>query len=44
MEKILKEQTPAEEIIAELKTSALRGRGGAGCGGILGQLGEIGQG
>jgi len=28
--KILKEQTPAEDIIAELKTSALRGRGGAG--------------
>ncbi len=28
--KILKEQTSAEEIIAELKTSALRGRGGAG--------------
>ena len=29
-EKILKEQTPADEIIAELKTSVLRGRGGAG--------------
>ena len=29
-EKILKEQTPADDIIAELKTSALRGRGGAG--------------
>lgn len=28
--KILREQTPAEEIIAEIKTSALRGRGGAG--------------
>ncbi len=28
--KILKEQTPPETIIAELKTSALRGRGGAG--------------
>ena len=28
--KILKEQTPAVDIIAELKTSALRGRGGAG--------------
>ncbi len=28
--KILKEQTSAEDIIAELKTSALRGRGGAG--------------
>ena len=28
--KILKEQTPAEDIISELKTSALRGRGGAG--------------
>ena len=28
--KILKEQTSADEIIAELKTSALRGRGGAG--------------
>lgn len=28
--KILKEQTPPEAIIAELKTSALRGRGGAG--------------
>lgn len=29
-EKILKEQTPAQHIIEELKTSALRGRGGAG--------------
>ena len=29
-EKILKEKTPADDIIAELKTSALRGRGGAG--------------
>jgi len=28
--KILKEQTPPENIIEELKTSALRGRGGAG--------------
>lgn len=28
--KILKEQTPPDEIIAELKTSCLRGRGGAG--------------
>jgi len=28
--KILKEQTPPEAILAELKTSALRGRGGAG--------------
>ncbi len=28
--KILKEQTPADEIIAELKKSCLRGRGGAG--------------
>jgi len=28
--KILKEKTPPEEIIEELKTSALRGRGGAG--------------
>lgn len=28
--KILSEQTPPETIIAELKTSALRGRGGAG--------------
>jgi NADH-quinone oxidoreductase subunit F len=28
--KILKEQTSAEDIIAQLKTSALRGRGGAG--------------
>lgn len=28
--KILKEKTSAEDIIAELKTSALRGRGGAG--------------
>lgn len=30
LKKILKEQTPPENIIAELKTSALRGRGGAG--------------
>jgi NADH-quinone oxidoreductase subunit F len=30
LEKIIKEKTPAEEIIEELKTSALRGRGGAG--------------
>ncbi len=30
LERILKEKTPAEEIIAELKTSVLRGRGGAG--------------
>ena len=30
LEKILKNKTPAEEIIEELKTSALRGRGGAG--------------
>jgi len=29
-EKLLKEKTPGDEIIAELKTSALRGRGGAG--------------
>lgn len=29
-QKILKEQTPPEDIIAELKTSVLRGRGGAG--------------
>lgn len=29
-EKILREKTPPETIIAELKTSALRGRGGAG--------------
>ena len=29
-EKIVKEKTPPEEIIEELKTSALRGRGGAG--------------
>lgn len=29
-QRILKEQTPAEEIIAELKLSCLRGRGGAG--------------
>ncbi len=28
--KILKEKTPAEDIINEVKTSALRGRGGAG--------------
>ena len=28
--KILKEKTPAETIIAELKKSVLRGRGGAG--------------
>ncbi len=28
--KILKEKTPPDEIIAELKTSCLRGRGGAG--------------
>lgn len=28
--KILKEKTPPEEIVAELKLSALRGRGGAG--------------
>lgn len=28
--KILTEKTPPEQIIAELKTSALRGRGGAG--------------
>nr|WP_092992285.1 NADH-quinone oxidoreductase subunit NuoF [Thiohalomonas denitrificans] len=30
LERILKEQTSADDIIAELKTSALRGRGGAG--------------
>jgi len=30
LKKILKEQTSPENIIAELKTSALRGRGGAG--------------
>ncbi len=30
LEKILKEKTPAETIIEELKKSALRGRGGAG--------------
>ena len=30
LKKILAEKTPAEEIIAEVKTSALRGRGGAG--------------
>ena len=30
LKKILAEQTPAEQIIAEVKTSALRGRGGAG--------------
>jgi NADH-quinone oxidoreductase subunit F len=30
LRKILQNQTPADEIIAELKTSALRGRGGAG--------------
>jgi len=30
LEKILREKTPAEDIIEELKTSALRGRGGAG--------------
>ena len=29
-EKILREKTPADDIIAEMKTSALRGRGGAG--------------
>ncbi len=29
-QKIIKEQTPPENIIAELKTSVLRGRGGAG--------------
>ncbi len=29
-EKILKEKTPPEDIIEQLKTSALRGRGGAG--------------
>jgi len=30
LKKILKEQTPVNELIDELKTSALRGRGGAG--------------
>lgn len=30
LEKILTEKTPPEQIIAELKTSCLRGRGGAG--------------
>ena len=30
LKKILAEKTPAEDIIAEVKTSALRGRGGAG--------------
>ncbi|MEJ2141438.1 MAG: NADH-quinone oxidoreductase subunit NuoF [Gammaproteobacteria bacterium] len=30
LKKILKEKTPAEDLIEELKTSALRGRGGAG--------------
>lgn len=30
LRKILKEKTPAQQIIEELKTSALRGRGGAG--------------
>jgi NADH-quinone oxidoreductase subunit F len=30
LEKILKEKTPADELIEELKISALRGRGGAG--------------
>ena len=30
LKKILAEKTPAENIIAEVKTSALRGRGGAG--------------
>jgi len=30
LRKILKEKTPPEDIISELKTSALRGRGGAG--------------
>lgn len=30
LEKILKEKTPPEDIIEELKNSALRGRGGAG--------------
>lgn len=29
-QKIIKEQIPPEDIIAELKTSSLRGRGGAG--------------
>ncbi len=30
LKRILKESTPAEEIIEELKASVLRGRGGAG--------------
>ena len=30
LKKVLAEKTPAEDIIAEVKTSALRGRGGAG--------------
>ena len=30
LKKILAEQTPADEIIAEMKLSSLRGRGGAG--------------
>ncbi len=30
LKKILSEQTPAEEVIEEIKTSGLRGRGGAG--------------
>lgn len=30
LKKILKEKTPVEDLIEELKTSALRGRGGAG--------------
>ena len=30
LERIIKEQTPACDIIAELKLSGLRGRGGAG--------------
>ena len=30
LRKILAEKTPAEDIIAQVKTSALRGRGGAG--------------
>ncbi|MGD8795874.1 MAG: NADH-quinone oxidoreductase subunit F, partial [Thiohalophilus sp.] len=30
LKKILAEQTPPEQIIEELKTSSLRGRGGAG--------------
>ncbi|ASQ44858.1 NADH-quinone oxidoreductase subunit NuoF [Legionella clemsonensis] len=30
LQRILKEQTPPQQIIEELKTSALRGRGGAG--------------